>query len=180
VVRTRVGYAGGTTENPTYYQLGDHTETIQIDYDPSQVSYRELLEVFWNGHAPTRASWSRQYASIIFYHDEEQRQQAEASKEQYEAQCGCRVATEILPAPTFYLAEDYHQKYYLRQSALFMGELSALYPDAADFVNSTEAARLNGYLGGHGTLSDLQAEIDDLRLSPEAQEALLERFANRR
>ncbi len=180
MIRTRVGYAGGTAENPTYHKLGDHTETVQIEYDPTEISYQELLDVFWTGHNPTRPAWSRQYASIIFYQDEEQRRLAEASKEQYETQCGCRVYTEIVPATTFYLAEDYHQKYRLRQSPTFMGEFAALYPDPADFVNSTAAARVNGYLGGYGTLDDLQAEIDDLGLSTEAQEALLEIVLNRR
>jgi len=180
VIRTRVGYTGGTTENPTYHNLGDHTETIQIEYDPTRISYQELLELFWAGHDPTRPAWSQQYASIIFYHDEEQRRLAQASKKQYEAECDCHVYTEIVPAATFYLAEDYHQKYRLRQSPTFMDEFAALYPDPMDFVNSTAAARVNGYLGGYGTLANLQAEIDDLGLSPEAQEALLEIVRNRR
>jgi methionine-S-sulfoxide reductase len=95
VVRTHVGYAGGTTENPTYHNLGGHSETIQIEYDPTRISYQELLDVFWAGHAPTQPAWSRQYASLIFYHDEEQRRLAQASKERYEAQCDCQVYTEI-------------------------------------------------------------------------------------
>jgi len=180
VVRTRVGYAGGTTENPTYHNLGDHTETVQIEYDPTRTSFQELLDVFWAGHDPTRPAWSRQYASTIFYHDEEQRRLAQASKEQYETRCGCRAYTEIVPAATFYLAEDYHQKYRLRQSPTFMDEFAAIYPDPADLVNSTAAARVNGYLGGYGTLADLQAEIDDLGLSPEAREELLGIVLNRR
>ena len=68
MIRTRVGYAGGTTNNPTYRALGDHAETIQVDYDPTQISYEELLEAFWTSHSPTSRPWSRQYASIIFYH----------------------------------------------------------------------------------------------------------------
>jgi peptide-methionine (S)-S-oxide reductase len=180
VIRTRVGYTGGVTENPTYHNLGDHTETVQLEYDPTRILYQELLEVFWAGHNPDRPAWSRQYASIIFYHDEEQRRLAEASKRKYEVQCDCRVYTEIVPAATFYLAEDYHQKYWLRQSPTFMDEFTAIYSDPADFVNSTAAARVNGYLGGYGTLANLQAEIDDLGLPPEAQEALLKIVLNRR
>ena len=180
MIRTRVGYAGGATENPTYHNLGDHAEAVQIEYDPSRISYQELLDVFWAGHNPARPVWSRQYASIIFYHDEEQRRLAQASKEQYEAQCDCRVYSEIVPAAAFYLAEDYHQKYQLRQSPTFMDVFATIYPDPADFVNSTAAARVNGYLGGYGTLANLQAEIDDLGLSPEAQGALLEIVLNRR
>jgi peptide-methionine (S)-S-oxide reductase len=180
VIRTRVGYAGGASENPTYYNLGDHTETVQIEYDPTRISYQELLDVFWAGHNPARPTWSRQYASIIFYHDEEQRRLAQASQGRYEAECGCRVYTEIIPVITFYLAEDYHQKYQLRQSPTLMNEFAAIYPDPVDFVNSTAAARVNGYLGGYGALANLQAEIDELGLSSEAQQVLLEIVLNRR
>ncbi len=67
MVRTRVGYAGGTKRNPTYYNLGDHTETIQIDYDPTYVSYRELLDIFWESHDPAARPWSRQYMAVVFY-----------------------------------------------------------------------------------------------------------------
>jgi peptide-methionine (S)-S-oxide reductase len=180
VIRTRVGYAGGTSGNPTYYNLDGHSETIEIDYDPNQVSYWELLELFWAGHSPTRPAFSRQYASIIFAHDEQQRRLAQMWKKEAEAQCGCRIYTQILPAPPFYLAEDYHQKYLLRQSRELMDQLALLYPDLADFVDSTAAARVNGYLGGHMTLADLRSELDDLGLSAEAQEALLEAVAARR
>ena len=144
-----------------------------IEYDPTRVSYQQLLDAFWAGHDPTRPAGSRQYASRIFYHDEEQRRLAEASKEQYEARCGCEVYTEITPAATFYLAEDYHQKHRLRGSRSFMSEFATMYPNPADIVNSTAVARVNGFLGGHGTFDGLQAEIGDLGLSPEAQERLL-------
>jgi methionine-S-sulfoxide reductase len=180
VIRTRVGYAGGTTEGPTYYNLDGHSETIEIDYDPDQISYQELLDVFWAGHSPTRPSFSRQYASIIFVHDEEQRRLAQTTKEAAEAACDCTIYTEIVPAPTFYRAEDYHQKYMLRQSRAVMAEFSALYPDPVDFVDSTAAARVNAYLGGHLTFDELEAEIEELELSPEAQESLLEAARNRR
>ncbi len=173
MVRTRVGYAGGASENPTYHNLGDHTEAIQIEYDPPLISYQELLDAFWAGHDPTRPARSQQYASIIFYHNDEQERMSRASKERQEAQYGCQVYTKIIPATAFYLAENYHQKYRLQQSREFMCEFEAIYPDHADFVNSTAAARVNGYLGGYGALADLQAEIDDLGLSPEASERLL-------
>src|SRR6056297_3828024 len=65
VIRTRVGYAGGSTEGPTYKMIGDHTETIEIDYDPAVISYRELLEIFFDSHNPYSQSYSRQYASLI-------------------------------------------------------------------------------------------------------------------
>jgi len=70
VVRTRVGYTGGSTKNPTYHSLGDHTETVQIDYDPTQISFEELLDVFWDSHRPTQRAWSRQYMAAVFFHNE--------------------------------------------------------------------------------------------------------------
>jgi peptide-methionine (S)-S-oxide reductase len=174
VIRTRVGYAGGTTVNPTYHALGDHAETIQIDYDPTQISYEELLEVFWTSHSPTTRPWSRQYASLIFYHNEEQQRLAVESKNRKGAETGDTVFTEIMPFSDFYLAEDYHQKYRLRQLPELMAEFEAIYPDSTDFVNSMAAAKVNGYAGSHGTLAALQAEIDGLGLSPAAQQRLLD------
>jgi peptide-methionine (S)-S-oxide reductase len=168
-----VGYAGGTKANPTYRSLGDHTETIQIDYDPAQISYGELLDLFWSSHAPTSRPWSPQYASIIFYHDEDQKRLAEETREREAAKYGEQVFTAIEPFSVFYLAEDYHQKYRLQGVPELAAELLAIYPDADDFVNSTAAARLNGYIGGNGTLAILQTEIDDLGLSAGGREHLL-------
>ena len=180
MIRTRVGYAGGRSQNPTYYNLDGHSETIEIDYDPTQISYQELLDLFWAGHSPTRPSFSRQYASIIFTHGEEQLRLAQASKEEAEAECGCTIYTEIVPAPTFYRAEDYHQKYLLRQSRALMDEFTDLYPDPVAFVDWTAAGRMNGYMGGHMTFAALAAELEDLELSPEEREALLELARRRR
>ena len=81
MIRTRVGYAGGAKENPTYHNLGDHTETLQIDYDSSKISYEKLLELFWEEHDPTSRSWSRQYKAVVFYHDEEQKRLAIAGRD---------------------------------------------------------------------------------------------------
>jgi peptide methionine sulfoxide reductase MsrA len=88
VVRTRVGYAGGTKANPTYYRLGDHSETIQIDYDPAVISYEQLLDLFWSWHRPDRPAHSTQYASRVFYHSETQRALAEASKAGHDERLG--------------------------------------------------------------------------------------------
>ena len=168
VVRTRVGYAGGSKPRPTYRALGDHTETTQIEFDPERLAYEDLLAVFWDSHTPTRPPWSRQYASIIFYHDEEQRRLAEESKLKVELRLERRLYTDIVPASQFYRAEDYHQKYYLRGVPGVMHDFERIYPDAREFTDSTAAARANGYVGGYGTLDDLRAEEGDFGLSPEA------------
>ena len=174
MVRTRVGYAGGTKVDPTYHSLGDHSETIQIDYDPTQISYEELLKVFWESHSPASRPWSLQYASIIFYHNDEQKRLAEETREREAARLGAQIYTEIRPFSEFYLAEDYHQKYRLRGEPLLVREFQAIYPDLQDFVDSTAAARVNGYVGGYGTLAAMEKEVDSLGLSPAAAQRLAE------
>ena len=174
MIRTRVGYAGGTTADPTYHDLGRHSETIQIDYDPDRISYQELLDLFWNSHSPTSRPWSNQYASIIFYHDEEQKRLAEASLDRLAAETDGQIFTHIIPFSEFYLAEAYHQKYRLQQAPRLLEAFRAIYPDEGDFINSTAAARFNGYAGGYGTPATLEAEIGELGLTLEQQERLLE------
>lgn len=114
VIATAVGYTGGTTENPSYEQVcggrTGHTEAVQVEYDPEQISYAQLLTVFFELHDPTHRS-KAQYKSVIYYHTPEQQQAAEAAKAKLE-ESGAHIETEILPAPTFYLAEAYHQQYY--------------------------------------------------------------------
>ena len=168
-----MGYAGGTTKSPTYRNRGDHTETIQIDFDPTVVSYAELLDVFWSSHNPAMPPLSRQYMSIVFYHNEEQRKLAVETKDREAARLGAGIHTEIVPAAEFTLAEAYHQKYRLQGRSDLMGEFSSIYPDDGDFVASTAAARVNGYVGGYGTCENLQEEIDTLGLSEAAGDRLL-------
>lgn len=173
VVRTRVGYAGGTKPNPTYYDLGDHSETVQVDYDPERVSFEQLLDVFWSSHNPSRRPWSRQYASIAFYQDEDQKRAILESMERLERASGERIYTEVKELDHFFLAEGYHQKYFLRNTPEIMREFQAMYPNEADIVNSTAAARANGYLGGHGEIEVLREELSSYGLSPQANQALL-------
>jgi peptide-methionine (S)-S-oxide reductase len=173
-----VGYSGGTTENPTYYRLGDHSETVQIEYDPELISYRDLLDVFWWSHNPYYPSSGTQYMSVIFYHNDEQKRQAIESRNELEAETGMTIYTNIVPAATFYPAEDYHQKYYLQKHQEMAKEYKAIYPDIKDFIKSTAVARVNGYAGGYGTPETLQKELGSLGLSPKGIDRVLE-FAER-
>lgn len=130
--------------------------------------------MFWNGHNPSFRPWSRQYAAIIFYHNEEQKRLAEESKERVASDLRSTVFTEIVPYSGFTLAEDYHQKHSLQHYPEFMKELRRVYPSNREIVDSTAAARLNGYLGGEGSYDDLTQELDSLGLSSAVKETLRE------
>ena len=172
-----MGYTGGTKPNPTYHNLGDHTETVEIDFDPAVISYEKLLDLFWHSHHPGQAAWSPQYKAAIFYHNDRQKALALKSREQVAARLKGPVHTEILPAGTFTLAEDYHQKYYLRRLPDLLAELSAIYPTREALVASTAAARVNGYVAGYGSLAELQLDLDGLGLSPAASQKLTDLVA---
>lgn len=153
--------------------MGDHTETIQLDYDPSRISYSQLLDIFWQSHQPKRRSWSQQYMNAVFYHNESQRLQAESSKTALSQKIGHKVETKVVPINSFTIAEDYHQKYLLKGRDGLEKELVRIYPHHRDLVDSTAAARLNGYVGGHGNREQLSREIERLGLSMEGREALI-------
>jgi len=121
VVEAAVGYSGGTTKSPTYKDVCSgatgHAEVIEVEYDPSKVSYEELLEVFWKNHDPTtpnRQGWDvgTQYRSAIFYHSPEQKAAAQVSKEKAQERFKKLIVTEITSASEFYRAEEYHQRYF--------------------------------------------------------------------
>ena len=170
------GYAGGDVEHPTYEQVctgsTGHAEVAMIRFDPDIISLAELLDVFWQAHNPAVPSYLRQYASLILYHDEEQRRLAEESKRREEARAGVTLHTEIVPLGRFYPAEDYHQKYELRGNDALLSALSSIYPNPDDLRDSTVAARVNGYLAGYGTPERLEAEREAMGLPPEAHEEL--------
>jgi peptide-methionine (S)-S-oxide reductase len=115
------GYTGGHTRDPTYEETSSgntgHTEAVEITYDPAKVSYAQLLDHFWHHIDPLTANaqfcdHGSQYRSAIFFHDEQEKQAALASKDKYERQLGKPIVTEIVAAAAFYKAEDYHQDYY--------------------------------------------------------------------
>jgi peptide-methionine (S)-S-oxide reductase len=174
VIRTRVGYTGGARENPTYHSLGDHTESLQVDFESERISYEKLLEIFWSEHDPTSRAWSRQYKAAVFYHDDEQKRLAEESRDRLAAKLRRPIHTEVIPLNRFYNAEAYHQKYYLRQNKRLLKELQHYYPQDAELMNSSAAARINGYLGRHGTAEKLKTEIERFGLSEDARRELLE------
>ncbi|WP_268542523.1 peptide-methionine (S)-S-oxide reductase MsrA [Candidatus Nitrosotenuis cloacae] len=125
VTSTAVGYSGGWKKNPTYEDVctdtTGHAEVVQVEYDPNQITYEQILDVFWNSHDPTTPNRQgpdvgTQYRSVIFCHDSEQQKTADASKEKLErlGRFPKKIVTEIKPASEFYKAEEYHQQYYAK------------------------------------------------------------------
>ena len=129
ILSTRVGYAGGTRENPTYQDVctdkTGHAEVVEVEFDPEQVSYNELLDVFWSNHNPTTPNRQgpdvgTQYRSVIFYHSPEQEATASTSKEKLEksSRFSRPIVTRIEPASKFWPAEEYHQRYLQKRGQL--------------------------------------------------------------
>ena len=122
VTATRAGYTGGHSNNPTYKDVctnsTGHAEAVEVTFDPAKISYDQLLDVFWENHDPTQLNrqgpdWGTQYRSAIFFHSPEQEAAAKASKQKLEQahRFSKPVVTQIVPAETFFEAEDYHQQY---------------------------------------------------------------------
>jgi peptide-methionine (S)-S-oxide reductase len=134
VYTTAVGYAAGHTRNPTYREVCSgqtgHSEVVLVVFDPARISYAELLKAFWEGHDPTQGmrqgnDVGTQYRSGIYYFDEAQREAAERSRDAYQQQLTAAryggITTEILPAPEFYYAEEYHQQYLAKNPGGYCG-----------------------------------------------------------
>jgi len=159
-----VGYAGGTKDNPTYRSLGDHTEVVQIYFNPQKVDYQHLLNVFFASHNPVHRAYSRQYMSLILFHDTKQEKLAQEAIEELQKSRGV-IHTELAPFSRFFLAEAYHQKYYLRRVSALISEVESRYDTLEDLVSSVLAARLNGYVGGYGTLNSLKKDLESFNLT---------------
>jgi peptide-methionine (S)-S-oxide reductase len=124
VIDTAVGYEGGTLRNPTYEDVctktTGHAEVVQVEFDPDEVSYDQLLDVFWDVHDPTQVNRQgpdvgSNYRSAIFFHSPEQQEQALESKARAQARFDRPIATEITPASDFWRAEEYHQQYLVKR-----------------------------------------------------------------
>jgi len=145
---------------------------VLIEFDPAQVSYGQLLEVFWESHDPTAKPYLTQYRNAVFYTSEAQRRTAEASRRQLAERTGYPVQTAIEAAGIFTPAEDYHQKHYLQRVAALMAELQQSYPDLQQLFRSTEAARLNGYLGCNGDPDSFGKDLRAVGLPEELERDL--------
>lgn len=168
-----MGYTGGETPEPTYRAMGDHTEALQVDFDPRVLSYEQLIERVWSAHDPTWAHGGTQYRPAVWFHDATQHKIALATGRAAASARGGALATAIEPLGTFTRAEDYHQKYSLRHVRALEDELVERFGSDRSMVDSTVAARVNGLLRGCG---DLESMLPTLALSPRAEEALRARI----
>jgi peptide methionine sulfoxide reductase msrA/msrB len=151
VYRTKVGYCGGTTEKPTYRSIGDHTESLLVEYCPATTSYRDLLRAFFKYHQPNKTRLLKQYESIIFPSNGEEYEQALEIKGEFERKQKFKCATTIqMSCPSkFTTAEEYHQKYYLRQNLDIMDYLQdklSLDPNSEAFTFGMLSTKLNAYM----------------------------------
>lgn len=178
VIRTRVGFAGGHTDSPTYREMGDHTETVQIEFDPSIISYTEVLKEFWQNHYPNRDNYKgRQYISLLHYHTEQQHRLITEAKKEMEGQLRETVETEISPFTEFTTAEERHQKYYLKRYPKALEQLSGLYQDQELLRDSTFAARLNGFVKGYGTKKGVIEELEKWNIGRAEKLFLIDLFS---
>ncbi|GAB3672721.1 peptide-methionine (S)-S-oxide reductase MsrA [Halopiger thermotolerans] len=148
VVRTRVGYAGGTTADPSYEVVGDHTEVVQLEYDPNRLSFADLLEWAFAEHRPYRQPKKRQYQHVVFTETADQRDQLRAylADSEYDRE---RIETRLEPLEDVYVAEAYHQKFQLRGKRWITDAFDAAGYDAAAVRESPAAAKLNAHVAGH-------------------------------
>ena len=148
VVRTRVGYAGGTKPDPSYEVIGDHTEVAQVEYDPDRLSFTDLLEWAFSEHHPLRQSKKRQYQNIVFTETAEQYEQLQTflDESQFARE---RIETRFEELETFFIAENYHQKFQLRGKRWITDVFEEANYDAEAVRESPAAAKLNGHAAGH-------------------------------
>lgn len=173
VLRTKVGYSGGSQDNPDYHDLKDHSETTMVQFDPEVITYKDLLKAFWANHEYATPI-EKQYKSAIFYNDDSQKAQAEASVKEVEAGTlgnpayqGKQLLTVIEKATPFYVAETYHQKYFLQCNLQLFKELQrqGVYQSIEDVIADRMSASLNGYLACHGDVEGFLAEVDSWPVS---------------
>ena len=178
-MRTRVGYAGGTSAAPTYQSIGDHSEAIEIDFDPEVIEYAELARMFFAWHNPCSSPWSTQYRSAAFPRNADQRRILEEAAKDVADSKGKAVKTAIEDFTSFTLAEDYHQKYRLRRIHTALEEFEAMFPTTDAFLGSVAVTKANAYVGGYATSEDLRSDdpakgkLGQLGLSELAQASIL-------
>jgi hypothetical protein len=158
--------------------MGDHTETVQVTFDPEVISFSELLEIFWSEHDPSDSVWSRQYMNVIFFENDSQWEVIERSVAGLQEK-GVEVKTRVAELDVFYPAEAYHQKHSMRFQRAFIEEFNERDPTGMWFLDSTAAARINGYVAGYGTCEQVEREVRGFGLPRKLEKRLLEMVCSR-
>lgn len=169
VIKTQVGYTGGTLANPSYSAIGDHVETVEVTYDSRVTNYEQLLRHFWSHHNASAKPIFRQYASGIFATKPEHLVVAKRLREELSTDTD-QLLTAILPAETFYPAEESHQKYYLQQDKNLFKSLPY-----GTSLKSELATKLNAIAARTGDKSQWTRKLEDFGIGPIQAEALFER-----
>ncbi|MBB6453173.1 peptide-methionine (S)-S-oxide reductase [Salirhabdus euzebyi] len=148
---------------------------MEIDFDSDIVTYEEILHEFWANHdaAKDRHYKGRQYLSILLFHDQEQKGTAEKVKEEWEQKLKGEILTELQAYSTFHLAEEYHQKYYLKRFKKAVEAVQSIFSNHDAFVHSTIAARLNGFVKGFGKMDQLKEDVKTWGLPINDEQVLL-------
>ena len=162
VVRTRVGYAGGTKRDPSYHALGDHSEVFQVDYDPDKLTYEDLLDHVFRSHDPRRQTRKTQYQNAVFTAAAKQGETLESYLEANGLDADA-IETRIERLSQFYLAETYHQKHSLRSRGSVVDTFAEAGYDDDDVRESPAAAKLNGHAAGHDISADRELGLTDRR-----------------
>lgn len=194
VMLTRVGYTGGSTPSPTYRELGDHTETVQLRFDESIIPFANIIRIFWDKHNPVNINEykGRQYQSLLYYHDASQQAAIEAELSRREREGLGRPDTEIAAYAGFHPAEERHQKYYVKRFPNAVTALETLYPGTTSegtpqlntprldtpwfdtpWLDTTIAARLNGIAKGYLNMEQLKSELETWELSEAERKRLV-------
>jgi len=173
VIRTKVGYAGGKNPDPPAYRnLGDHTEAVEVQFDPTVISLEQLFGIFWANHDAT-VQQKKQYISAIYYYTDDEKDAALQSKQEVQKLSTKPIVTEIVHVNKFHNAEDYHQKYLLRQSGQLFASLKIT---DVEIITSHVAAKLNGYCGAYGSTTQLEQESMEWGMSDDQIQMLKEIF----
>jgi len=146
VVRTRVGYAGGTSDAPTYHDLGDHSEAVQVEYDPDQLAFEEVVDIAIENHSVRTQPRDRQYQHVLFFESPAERNSIET---RLDALAVDDVQTRVEALDAFHPAETYHQKYHLRSKRAVLSAFEEAGYDATAIRESPAAATLNAEAGGY-------------------------------
>lgn len=181
-MRTRTGYAGGQSTNPNYQNVGFHSEVIEIDYDPSQISYEALVNLFFESHNATSKPYYQRVKSLLFYRNEVEMKSAQKIIEQQKqiaVQKGLLVYTELKPYEVFYLAEPEHQLKALKAEVSLYSELVEMFGDENNLQNSILASKLNGFLYGFGSKSEIESVLSQSGLSEASKSRIWEIYNQR-